>query len=845
MSRYTTIHQYLNGDLFTDHFWQDVDQVTVKILMVLIPLINLIGEWDKEDSDEGSGALWPSLTEVHQRLHNIVAEAAWLANGTNYSRSCFWVEFPQPGQLWDIRQEHVTDINWKASSDAAKRKDNADFAQMMQTWVNDRDAAWEELEDAQDARQLNMTKEQWTMAVYLPGHPRPRSMVRRTAKVQIVLWPFFERYFPHRQNTANGGVDNDGDSTNTVQKAQVVYYAGKDDDEGDQFEDFTLAQHLSEWKTRNTGFLTGIFASLSSFGSFYSALLVAFLGLCIVLVTRESFFFVRDGTALSGWWQLLSESPLYPRVDLTTRPHHTTAAPFRAPIHPGDANGALTGPSTQYAPWSMSTVMIPYNPGYPDPTPSPDTAVECVALGESGNEALPSGWDPAYKVPSDGRDPLPSPSPSPVSSSSSRDSEPPEPTEVPAAPTEQTEVSVDRTDDDWTPIIAPSSHSAPGGIEATSQTYSDSSPPNRWIPSAWVRGIQNWWSGPENVKVIIAERDIQGLLDKYHGQLKGLGSPEMLRTTHELVSSLDSVKKAWADCTNLDDGEFCKFLQYLAKDNDHTAAEAAGSVAADGNDIDVVKLRDFWQAFEKEESPLVAARGMLDMAEVPLNPPKTQSEIDKIKKNLLVVLKFWQRFKAGLEAREPGNEGQSSEAADATISPTTSSAISLGGTTTASTMSLSGKTPTSSSRGQTGGSSKGSQSSTERDTSRSREARASSEGTKFGDRSRSSGNGSPHKTSTSSKTMSPRREPGFLVTDHAKIKNDVTIEQETGAIIEPAPTTSTDSSGKVDEEVETGQWVKTHVYGIEYNCWVVGGKAMCTQTVIASSGTTSTDVPTV
>lgn len=242
MSRYNLLHQYLTGDLFTDNFWPEVDRVTTRILAVLLPLINLVGDYDERTSLQDEKAQWPSLIEVHQRLHNIVAEAAWLTNGIQLSRSCFWVEFPQPGQLWDVRQEHAIDTNWNASNGIAR----APIAQ----WTAARDAAWQ-----RRPRDNILLNSAWNQD-WARQNPKPPNDVRRTAKVQIAMWPFFERYFPHHQNTANGGGANNGDLTNTVHKAQVVYYAGGDADEWEQWEDYTLSQHLLNWKKRGRNLLT-------------------------------------------------------------------------------------------------------------------------------------------------------------------------------------------------------------------------------------------------------------------------------------------------------------------------------------------------------------------------------------------------------------------------------------------------------------------------------------------------------------------------------------------------------------------------------------------------------------
>lgn len=211
----------------------------------------MIGQLDADRSAPDERALWPDLTEVHQKLHNIVAEAAWLSNARSCCRSCFWSEFSHPGQLWDIRQTHVSDVNWKASSQAAH--DLFERSPAMKAWYDERDNAFQRVLSTTG---YSHSKEEWTTVKYLAEHPKPRDSVQRAAKVQIAMWPFMDRHFPRHQNTANGGSYNTGEYVHTVQKAQVVYYAGVDGDAGDHAEDYTLSQHLSDWRARNVSYLT-------------------------------------------------------------------------------------------------------------------------------------------------------------------------------------------------------------------------------------------------------------------------------------------------------------------------------------------------------------------------------------------------------------------------------------------------------------------------------------------------------------------------------------------------------------------------------------------------------------
>lgn len=233
MSRTSSVPKYLIRDLFTVNFWEEVDRVTLGILDLLLPMINFVGELEPD-----VGVL--PLTEVYQQLHNIVSEAGWLANGLALTRSCFWIDFPQPGQLWDVRQEHVTDVVWKASKAFADYDDVVTLDNALLAWRQARTHVYDALAD-----DPKPALEEWSRSTYELDNPRPRP-VRRTAKVQISMWPFFERSYPYKQELVSGDF-NLGEQTTVLQKAQVVYYAGNDSDSGERQEDYTLKQYLEDY----------------------------------------------------------------------------------------------------------------------------------------------------------------------------------------------------------------------------------------------------------------------------------------------------------------------------------------------------------------------------------------------------------------------------------------------------------------------------------------------------------------------------------------------------------------------------------------------------------------------
>ncbi|KAK7713371.1 hypothetical protein SLS64_004621 [Diaporthe eres] len=233
-------------DLWSDNFWIEVDSVTMGILDLLLPLINLLGQ-DIPD------AAWPPLTKVHQGLHDIVAEAAWFTNGMRATRSVFWIQFALPGELNDITHEHAIDDIWNRSKARAKELDD------------NAEAAWEAQvrkkypgEDITEAHRAAFEKD------------TPRPFIRRTAKVQVAMWPFIKRYTTVGESDAGDGGYNAGEIITQIMKAQCVYYSGDDSDEADMSERRTLSEQISsrrwaKWFTWRSILLYAVVFLLFSF----------------------------------------------------------------------------------------------------------------------------------------------------------------------------------------------------------------------------------------------------------------------------------------------------------------------------------------------------------------------------------------------------------------------------------------------------------------------------------------------------------------------------------------------------------------------------------------------------
>lgn len=207
-------------DLWTDNFWDEVDSVTMGILDLLLPLINLLGQ-------DMPTIRWPTLKQIHQGLHDIVAEAAWFTNGMRATRSVFWIQFPLAGELSDISQDHAISDIWDRSKVQAEAHDIAKY-----------DAKREEA--LAEEHKNGITQEH--RAAYEEKNPRP--YIRRTAKVQVAMWPFFKRFTPMGERDAGDGAYNNGETITQIMKSQCVYYYGDESDTADIDERRTLSEQI-------------------------------------------------------------------------------------------------------------------------------------------------------------------------------------------------------------------------------------------------------------------------------------------------------------------------------------------------------------------------------------------------------------------------------------------------------------------------------------------------------------------------------------------------------------------------------------------------------------------------
>ncbi|KAH6650943.1 hypothetical protein F5144DRAFT_524485 [Chaetomium tenue] len=238
------IRTLLVNDILTPDFWPCVDQLTLQITSLFLPLL---GVMDKHFPASRTN----SLRNFYQDLHAIVASAGYLSIGIRWSANIFRFSLPYPGEVWDIDQEHVDDTIYSASEAANIRADLA----AREKWEAERRQRLDR-EREREARNGNPTLLGYGEALLASARDQLNAVRRRIGgqendegsnssgnggnvwhppsrmgKVQIVLWPMLQRFETVGEIDPEVGAA-DGEKVTTIHKAQVVYYYGQVDEVG-------------------------------------------------------------------------------------------------------------------------------------------------------------------------------------------------------------------------------------------------------------------------------------------------------------------------------------------------------------------------------------------------------------------------------------------------------------------------------------------------------------------------------------------------------------------------------------------------------------------------------------
>jgi hypothetical protein len=246
------------NDILTPDFWPCIDRLALQLTTLLLPLIHLLDKHFPASRET-------SLRTIHQDLHALVSQAAYMSIGIRRSRDIFRFSSPFPGEVWDLDQEHVDDTIYKQSKaltdeadKAAERRHRARrrgsrqraesprpltigergralVTSLLNVITPPRNPAWGDV-DEQDADDLNT-----------PNSFRHPS---RLAKVQIVVWPMLQRFASGVTVDPVSGTA-EGQHITTLFKAQAVYHLGRIDQPGEQYEERPTLEEWVREKTRD------------------------------------------------------------------------------------------------------------------------------------------------------------------------------------------------------------------------------------------------------------------------------------------------------------------------------------------------------------------------------------------------------------------------------------------------------------------------------------------------------------------------------------------------------------------------------------------------------------------
>ncbi|KAK0734234.1 hypothetical protein B0T26DRAFT_844301 [Lasiosphaeria miniovina] len=284
--RSRSVRALLAGETLPPLFWNQVDWVSMQLTKLLLPAVRLM-----DVNFEASRR--QSLRRIHQDIHSIVAVAGFLSIGIRWSPNIFRFSSPVPGEAWGSDQQHVDDTIYKMSRAVADRlgrraerkwrKDRQDRQQQQQLQEQRLQRQRQRQRQLRQAgergglpglvnnviagtdRIWNMVKTQVQSRIRVPGSRLEGAGVvtrdfagdgrdyfnppSRMGKVQIVLWPMLKRYTAKQSPEADPdgwipmGYD-EGETITSILKAQVVYYEGEINSEGEDAEGHPT---LEEW----------------------------------------------------------------------------------------------------------------------------------------------------------------------------------------------------------------------------------------------------------------------------------------------------------------------------------------------------------------------------------------------------------------------------------------------------------------------------------------------------------------------------------------------------------------------------------------------------------------------
>ncbi|KAF7548146.1 hypothetical protein G7Z17_g7240 [Cylindrodendrum hubeiense] len=216
-------------------FWEEVDKLCTQVLALVFPTF----AWTSETGESQS----PSVQELYQWLHDVIAYAGWISVCTRLSPAIIISDWVIPGERY-----HVDQVN--LSQDVYEHSKN-----MVQSWALKRVST---------------------------------GSCKMTARVKISVAPKIIRYKP-----ATDPFGREGTAKYTIMQPHVVYYQGRDLDHDEDRRYVTLPEHIHRLRDRKT----------VPRGAALVIMLVAMLGLWASFESPDQYAWRSDWRSV---WQGLS-----------------------------------------------------------------------------------------------------------------------------------------------------------------------------------------------------------------------------------------------------------------------------------------------------------------------------------------------------------------------------------------------------------------------------------------------------------------------------------------------------------------------------------------------------------
>ncbi|KAI1496379.1 hypothetical protein F5X99DRAFT_400612 [Biscogniauxia marginata] len=237
----------LDGGLVPDNFWNSIDDLTGKTVLIFRPLLDLMRALRPSEK-------WRSQAVFWQELHILLAFAGYLQVCTAISPSVFHFLSATPGARMDYSLEQQADMPQYRDSKFWHEREEKKYQKGLDALAKGHNANLTELQQLSGLNELPSTKEERNT----DRHHRTRG-----AKIKFAVFPKVTRYRPENigvdlpvdQPSSPGEYEEaEGQRISDITRCIVVYYQGLIYPRPNQTDGVPLETHLNEVTPRHVFF---------------------------------------------------------------------------------------------------------------------------------------------------------------------------------------------------------------------------------------------------------------------------------------------------------------------------------------------------------------------------------------------------------------------------------------------------------------------------------------------------------------------------------------------------------------------------------------------------------------